>query len=169
MSYVLASTTPDELLLMIAAEDGERRPVAHDERDPDYDVETWGIYGTRQGMPPRQAPGFCFLNKTDNLRSLYPRYFYDNPRNYAVINLTWAGWDRVEELLAAGATLPTEEERSAYAQRARLVVEGGDHGDFIPYDVPNPEGIEPGAPEPSKRRWWHRLRPARIAPDGRSS
>lgn len=103
MSYLLESFTVDELVLLIASEDGESRPEAYDERDPDYDIERWGIYGTTKGIPPRRARGFVYLNITDSLREAYDAHlFYENPRQYRVIHLTWKGWDRVEQAHARG-------------------------------------------------------------------
>lgn len=150
MSYLLPSTSADDILLMIAAEDGKTRPEAHDERDPAYDIERWGAYGTTKGMPPRQGPGFCYLSNSDNARTLYPRFIYENPRQYRVIHLTWAGWDRVEALLASGRSLPTEDELRAYARKANEYARTG-----IDPDAPKPPTAEP------RRTFWRRLWGAR--------
>lgn len=157
MSYLVASTTKDELLLMIAAETtrgtGDRpkpyEPTEH------WNAETDPYFNFR----PPACPPFIYLNITNNLMDLYRAYLiYENPRIYHGIHLTWKGWDRVEELLEAGAQLPTKESLSEYARYAMRVVEGGDRGDFIPPDVPNPRGIEHYADEPApKQRWWRRF------------
>lgn len=149
MSYLLAKTTKDELLLMIAAEDGETRPDPWPD-EPDLRPET---LHARTITPPIQARGFCWLNMTDNLYALRRGlYILESRHQGFVVHLTWKGWDRVDELLASGAKLPTEEQRREYVQRARLVVEGGDHGDLIPLDVPNPRGIEPEPEKPPRPR-----------------
>lgn len=157
MSYLLAETTPDELLLLIATECGERPDPLPDNDDPNH----W--YGTLRGRPQRLGPGFIKLNNTDNLIQLWrDGYIYDHPRVYASVCLTWKGWDRLGELIAAGHTMPTEEEKSEYARAARLRVEGRDNGDYIPYDeqIPNPKGIKTNFGRDlgeKKTRWYNRL------------
>lgn len=160
MGYLLAATPVDQLLLRIAAEDGETRPRPWSTEDlnhlSDYDRKI--VEGARAHRPPTQASGFCFLNKTDALWELYHGgYFYESAFQGFVIHLTWKGWDRVEELLAAGQRLPTKEEMSVYDQRARVVVEGGDHGDYIPLDVPNPKGFEPVQDNQVVAGFWRRF------------
>lgn len=157
MSYLLAKTTTDELLLMIAAEDGESPPEP-DELPPDRENDPNWYYGTLKGQPRRQAGGFCHLNYTDNLHKLYPTYIYQSPYQGFVIHLTWKGWERVEQLKALGHRLPTAEERDEYGRHARLVVEGGDHGDYIPLDVPNPRGLEPETPKQTEAVSWLKRR-----------
>jgi hypothetical protein len=149
MSYLLAETSPD----MIATECGPKPKPDPDTDDPNR------FYGTLKGMPYRNGPGFIKLNTTENLRSLWRNgYIYDHPRVYASVCLTWKGWDRVEELIASGMSMPTEEEKADYARVARIVVEGGDHGDYIPLDVPNPGGLQPEPAQSTESRpWWRRL------------
>lgn len=112
MSYVFEDTTVDEFILMVAAEDGRTPPEPSDDHSR-------GTYGTLEGQPMRQAQGFCYLNRTDNMMIAYRlNYFYESPRHFHVIHLTWAGWDRVKELMKSGMTIPTDEELRAYGREA---------------------------------------------------
>jgi hypothetical protein len=83
-----------------------------------------------------------FLNLTENAHEAYRRgLIHESRYSYRVMRLTWKGWARVEELQLDGHAAPTEEQLDAYAKHARIVVEGGDHGDYIPIVVPNPRGV----------------------------
>lgn len=86
MGYLLESSNPDELLVLIAGDRERPVPYHHDDQ-----------------FPPVQGPGFCYLNCTDSLLELqrlgmvYPSRFQG-----FVVHLTWRGWDRVDELRALG-------------------------------------------------------------------
>lgn len=165
MSYLTADSSVDDLLLMVAAYDGVK-PVAYDIENPDYDIKVLGTHNTTKGRPAptkRRADGTyisepcVFLNLTDNAHKAYQAgLIWESHYSYRVMHLSWKGHERVEQLLARGRTIPTEEELDAYGKRARLIVEGGEHGDYIPLDVPNPRGIVP-TPLPKKKSLMERI------------
>lgn len=143
--YLTTKTTKSEILLMLACHD--MPPHVHEAggyQRPSYVPDLL--------RPPMQGPGMVFLNVPDNAMELYNlRMIYQSPRQYAVMHLTWKGWNRVDDLLATGSVLPTPTQIREYARQAQRAVESGEEEVLV-------AGIAPSPPQDwHPRRWWNFL------------
>lgn len=122
MSYLFEDTSVDELVLMVASAYNGRRPEPWDPADLERVTDKHRreeMERARAIRTPIVGPGYCYLNMTENLRECWRQgYIVESTSQGFVIHLTWKGWARVDELLAAGHHIPTEEELSQYASDA---------------------------------------------------
>lgn len=127
MGYFIEGTPNEEILLMIAKELGGR-PPDWDEADPDFAnrIKRANYAGaemqwTYDNLMPHNGPAFIYINGTESMyrdKDFIRLLDLGSSHSYHGIYLKRDGWDRVEELLAAGKRYPTDDEVEDYKQRA---------------------------------------------------